>query len=126
MDCIFGTGIRPSPTAQICIRHFSPHEISYTGGQKRLMPGALPKLYRARPVVVETDHTYSNLHRDTRADFLTLLMTLTPILFICLPFLLVMLYSWSDHFSGNYSIIFDTGALSYIFIIRKFLEIIHK
>ena len=102
-----GLGVysQPSQGSRICFNHFDPDDIIVPNSDRcRLKPGAIPKFqgnYRKE----NNDHNYSKLHVDKRAEVLSLLIAMIPILMCFLPFLLVIFYSWewTDFSSGNYN-----------------------
>ena len=54
---------------------------------------------------------------------MSILMTITPILLISLPYLLVLLYSWTDKFSGKY--IRERSYLPWLPYLFSYIDILY-
>ena len=101
-----GVCSQPSQGSRICFNHFDPDDIVVPNSDRcRLKPGAIPK-FQGNYLKENNDHNYSKLHVDKRAEVLSLLIAMIPILMCFIPLLLVIFYSWesTDFFSGKYNL----------------------
>jgi hypothetical protein len=91
---ILNLRIRPSSSDFICQKHFQPSDIVQTlNGRHKIKPNAVP----LQNIDRNSDHTYSEVHKDPYSDLLSLLIMLTPILCCCLPLLIIFFCSLNDY-----------------------------